>query len=129
MPQGVVFRQGKRWENQSSSDNKRSVSVYKLTSCIDCATGCCLQARKEMGKSTKFRQQEVSKCVQTYPLHRLCTECCLQARKEMENQPNSDNKRSVSVYKLTGCIDCVQNVVCRQGKRWKINQIQTTRGQ
>ena len=36
---------------------KWSVSVYKLTSCIDCATGCCLQARKEMGKSIKFRQQ------------------------------------------------------------------------
>ena len=35
---------------------KRSVSVYKRTSCIDCATGCCLQARKEMGKSIKFRQ-------------------------------------------------------------------------
>ena len=50
---------------------KRSVSVYKLTSCIDCATGCCLQARKEMGKSIKFRQ-EVSECVLTYRLHRLC---------------------------------------------------------
>ena len=58
--------------NQSSSDNKRSVSVYKLTHCIDCATGCCLQARKEMGKSIKFRQQEVSECVQTYRLHGLC---------------------------------------------------------
>ena len=89
VPQGVVGRQGKRWENQSSSDNKevsecvqtyllhrlchrvllagkerdgtssdnKEVSVYKLTHCIDCATGCCLQARKEMGKSIKFRQQ------------------------------------------------------------------------
>ena len=35
--QGDVCRQGKRWENQSSSDNK-----------------------------------EVSECVQTYRLHRLC---------------------------------------------------------
>ena len=59
-------------ENQPNSDNKRSVSVYKLTSCMDCATGYCLQARKEMGKSTKFRQQEVSECVQTYILHGLC---------------------------------------------------------
>ena len=113
MPQGVVCRQGKRWENQPSSDNKevsecvqtyprenqpssdnkefsecvqtynlhglchrvlfaskerdgkinqvqatkRSVSVHKLTDCIDRTTGCCLQARKEMGKSIKFRQQ------------------------------------------------------------------------
>ena len=72
VPQGVVGRQGKRWENQSSSDNKRSVSVYKLTHCIECATRHCLQARKEMGKSIKFRQQEVSECVQTYRLHGLC---------------------------------------------------------
>ena len=75
VPQDVVCRKGKRWANQSSSDNKkvskgvqtyilhrlchramfagkegdgkinqvqttkRSFSVYKLTSCIDCATG------------------------------------------------------------------------------------------
>ena len=71
VPQGIVCRQGKRWENQSSSDNKE-VSVYKLTHCIECATGRCLQARKEMGKSIKFRQQEVSECVQTYMLHGLC---------------------------------------------------------
>ena len=93
MPKGDVYRQGRRWANQSNSDNKevsecvqtyrlhrlchramfagkerdgkinqvqttkRSVSVYKLTGCIDCATGSCLQAKKEMGKSIKFRQQ------------------------------------------------------------------------
>ena len=93
MPQGDVGRQGRRWANQSSSDNKevsecvetyklhrlchramfrgkegdgkinqvhttkRSVSVYKLRDCIDCATGRCWQARKEMGQSIKFRQQ------------------------------------------------------------------------
>ena len=60
VPQGVVCRQGKRWENQSSSDNK-----------------------------------EVSECVQTYKLHRLCHRVLL-AGKERD---------------------------------WKINQVQTTRGQ
>ena len=34
---------------------KRSASVYKLTGCMDCATGC-LQARKDVGKSITFRQ-------------------------------------------------------------------------
>ena len=128
--QGVVCRQRKRWENQSSSDNKevsecvqtyslhrlchrvllagkerdgkinqvqttkRSVSVYKLTSCMDCATGCCLQARKEMGESIKFRQQR-GQCVQTYPLHRMC-------------------HRALFAGKERG---------------GKINQVQTTRGQ
>ena len=57
VPQDVVCRQGKRWENQSHSDSNRSVSVYKLTACIGCATGCCLQVRKEMAKSIIFRQQ------------------------------------------------------------------------
>ena len=111
--------------NQSSSDNKRSVSVYKLTSCMDCATGCCLQARKEMGKSIKFRQQEVSECVQTYSLHRLYHRM-LFAGKE-RNQSSSDNKRSVSVYKLTLCIDCTTEC-CLQARK-EINQVQTTRGQ
>ena len=83
----VVCRQGKRWENQSSSDNKRSVSVYKLTVCIDCATGCCWQARKEMGKSIKFRQQEVIECVQTYSLHGLCHRVLL-AGKERDGKIN-----------------------------------------
>ena len=107
VPQGVVCRQRKRWENQSSSDNKRSVSVYKLTGCMDCATGCCLQAKKEMGKSIKFRQQEVSECVQTYSLHRLCHRVLL-AGKERHGKINQvqKTKRSVSVYKLTVCIDC-----------------------
>ena len=129
VPQGVVCRQRKRWENQSSSDNKRSVSVYKLTSCIDCATGCCWQARKEMGKSIKFRQQEVSECVQTYRLHAWIVPqgvVCRQ-RKRWENQSSSDNKRSVSVYKLTGCIDCATEC-CLQARK-EINQVQTTRGQ
>ena len=93
--------------NQSSSDNKRSVSVYKLTGCMDCATGCCLQAKKEMGKSIKFRQQEVSECVQTYFLHGLCHRV-LFAGKESDGKINQvqTTKRSVSVYKLTNCIDC-----------------------
>ena len=73
--------------NQSSSDNKRSVSVYKLTHCIECATGHCLQARKEMGKSIKFRQQEVSECVQTYRLHGLCHRVLL-AGKERDGKIN-----------------------------------------
>ena len=141
VPQGVC-RQGRRWENQSSSDNKevsecvqtyklqslchrvmfagkegdgkinqvqttkRSVSVHKLTRCIDCATGC-LQARKEMGKLIKFRHKEVSECVQTYPLHRLCH--IVFAGKEGDGKINQvqTRERSVSVYKLTNCKDCV----------------------
>ena len=152
MPQGDVGRQGRRWANQSSSDNKevsecvltyrlhrlwhrvmfagkegdgqinqvpttkRSLSVYKLTSCIDCATGCCLQARKEMGKSIKFRQ-EVSECVQTYLLHRLCHRVML-AGKEGDGQINQvqTTKRSVSVYKLTHCIDCATGC-CLQARK------------
>ena len=110
----------KEMGNQPNSDNKRSVSVYKLTSCMDCATGCCLQARKEMGKSIKYRQQEVSECVQTYILHGMCHRV-LFTGKERDGEINQvqTTKWSVSVYKLTGCIDCVQNVVCRQGKRWE----------
>ena len=64
------------------------VSVYKLTSCKVCDKGRCLQARKEMGKSIKFRQ-EVSECVQTYRLHRLCHMVLLEM---WENQSISDNK-------------------------------------
>ena len=41
-----------------SSDNKEvSECVHQNLPDIDCATGCCLQERKEMGKSIKFRQQ------------------------------------------------------------------------
>ena len=179
VPQGGVCRQGKRWENQSSSDNKevsecaqtyilhrlchrvlfpgkerdgkinqvqttkRSVSVYKLTFCMDCATGYGLQTRKEMGKSIKFRQQrgqlvctnllaakvvpqggvcrqgkrwenqsssdnkEVSECAQTYILHRLCHRVLFPG-KERDGKINQvqTTKRSVSVYKLTFCMDC-----------------------
>ena len=117
VPQGVVGRQGKRWENQSSSDNKRSVSVYKLTHCIECATGRCLQARKEMGKSIKFRQQEVSECVQTYRLHGLCHRV-LFAGKERDGKINQvqTTKRSVSVYKLTSCMDCATGC-CLQARK------------
>ena len=102
--QGDVCRQGRRWENQSSSDNKevsegvqtyklqrlchrvmfagkegdgkinqvettRGQSVYKLTSCIDCATWGCLQERKEMEKSIidKLKSKtKGSECAQTY---------------------------------------------------------------
>ena len=153
VPQGVVCRQRKRWENQSSSDNKRSVSVYKLTLCIDYATGCCWQARKEMGKSIKFRQQrgqgvctnlqaawivpqgvvcrqgkrwenpsssdnkEVSECVQTYRLHGLCHRVLL-AGKERDGKINQvqTTKRSVSVYKLTSCMDCATGC-CLQARK------------
>ena len=85
---------------------KRSVSVYKLTYCKDCDTGRCLQARKEMGQSIKFRQ-EVSECVQTYRLHRLCHRE-LFTGKEGDRQINQvqTTKWSVSVHKLTFCIDC-----------------------
>ena len=61
MSYGFVYRHGKRWQNQSCSDNKGSVSVYRLTPCIDCATGCCLHSGNK----------EVSECAQTYRLHRL----------------------------------------------------------
>ena len=44
------------WQINQVPTIKRSASVYKLTGCMDCAT-VCLQARKEMGKSIKFRQQ------------------------------------------------------------------------
>ena len=96
---------------------KRSVSVYKLTSCMDCATGCCLQARKEMGKSIKFRQQEVSECVQTYRLHGLCHRV-LFAGKERDGKINQvqTTKRSVSVYKLTSCMDCATGC-CLQARK------------
>ena len=60
VPQGVVSRQGRDGKINQVQTTKSSVSVHKLTDCIDCATGCCFQARKEMGKSIKFRQQEVS---------------------------------------------------------------------
>ena len=86
---------------------KRSVSVYKLTFCIDCATGRCLQARKEMEKSIKFRQQGGRECVLTYRLHRLCHRAMFTG-KERDGQINQvqTTKKSVSVYKLTHCIDC-----------------------
>ena len=86
---------------------KRSVSAYKLTFCIDCATGRCLQARKEMGKSINFRQQRGRECVQTYSLQRLCHRVVF-AREERDGKINQvqTTKRSVSVHKLTGCKNC-----------------------
>ena len=152
MPQGVVCRQGRRWENQPSSDNKevsefvqtyrlhrlchrvlfagkerdgkinqvqttkRSVSVYKLTSCIDCATGYCLQARKEMGKSIKIRQQR-GQCVQTYLLHRICHRVLFPG-KERDGKINQvqTTKRSVNVNKPTSCIDCAPGC-CLQARK------------
>ena len=86
---------------------KRSVNAYKLTFCIDCATGRCLQARKEMGKSIKYRQQRGRECVQTYSLQRLCHRVVF-AGEERDGQINQvqTTKRSVSAYKLTFCIDC-----------------------
>ena len=72
MPQGDVCRQGKKWENQLSLDNK-----------------------------------EVGECVQTYRLHRLCHRAMF-AGKERDGKITQVQTtiRSVSVYKLTNCIDC-----------------------
>ena len=103
---------------------KRSVSVYKLTGCIDCATGRCLQVRKEMGKSIKFRQ-EVSECVQTYRLHRLCHRVLLG---RWENQSISDNKEvseCVQTYRLHGL--CHTVLFAGKGGDGQINQVQTTK--
>ena len=126
VPHSVVCRQGRRWANQSSSDNKEvsecaqtyrlhglchtelfagkggdgqinqvqttkwSVSVHKLTFCIDCATGCCLQSRKKIKSISDNR--EVSECVQTYILHRLC-HGMLFAGKEGDGQINQVQTR------------------------------------
>ena len=51
--------------------------------------------------------KEVSECVQTYRLHRLCQRV-LFAGKERNGKINKiqTTKRAVSVYKLTVCIDC-----------------------
>ena len=79
--------------------------MYKLTSCNDCATGCCLQARKKIKSISD--NKEVNECVQTYILHGLCHRV-LFAGKEGDGKINQvqTTKRSVSVYKLTSCIDC-----------------------
>ena len=49
----------------------------------------------------------VSECVQTYILHRLCHRAMFTG-KERDGQINQVQTtiRSVSVYKLTSCIDC-----------------------
>ena len=59
-----------------------------------------------MGKSIKFDNKEVSECVQTYRLHGLCNSVF--AGKERDGKINQvqTTKRSVSVHKLTRCIDC-----------------------
>ena len=103
---------------------KRSVSVHKLTVCMDCATQSCLQAREEMGQSIKFRQ-EFSECVQTYRLQRLCHRVLLE---RWENQSISDNKEvseCVQTYRLHGLC----HTVLFAGKEGdgKINQVQTTK--
>ena len=87
-----------------------------------------LQARKEMGKSIKFSQQEVSECVQTYCLHRLCHRM-LFAGKE-RNQSSSDNKEvseCVQTYSLNRL--CHRVLFAGKERHGKINQVQTTRGQ
>ena len=83
---------------------KRSVSVYKLTSCKDCDTGSCLQAIKKIKSISD--NKEVHECVQTYRLHRLCHRVMF-AGKEGDGKINQvqTTRRSVSVYKLTSCID------------------------
>ena len=85
---------------------KRSVSVYKLTRCMDCATGCCFQARKRWENQSSSDNKEFSECAQTYRLHRLYHRV-LFAGKERDGKINQvqATKRSVGVYKLTGCID------------------------
>ena len=94
MPQGVVCRQGRRWENHSSLENK-----------------------------------EVSECVQTYLLYRLCHRVVF-AGKERYGKINQvqTTKRSVSVYKLTSCIECATEVLFTGKDRdGQINQVQTTK--
>ena len=86
---------------------KRSVSVHKLTICMDCATGCCFQARKRWENQSSSGNKEVSECAQTYRLHRLCHRMWF-ADKERDGKINQvqATKGSVSVHKLTVCIDC-----------------------
>ena len=103
---------------------KRSVSVHKLTVCMDCATQSCLQAREEMGQSIKFRQ-EVSECVQTYRLQRLCHRVLLE---RWENQSISDNKEvseCVQTHRLHGL--CHTVLFAGKGGDGQINQVQTTK--
>ena len=104
---GCCLQERKEMGINQVQTTKRSVSAYKLTFCIDCATGRCLQARKEMEKSIKFRQQGGRECVLSYRLHRLCHRAMFTG-KERDGQINQvqTTKRSVSVYKLTNCIDC-----------------------
>ena len=96
---------------------KRSVSVHKLTSCMDCATGCCFQARKRWENQSSSDNKEVSECAQTYRLHRLYHRV-LFAGKERDGKINQvqTTKRSVSVHKLTYCIDCATGC-CFQARK------------
>ena len=121
MPQGDVCGKERDGQINQVQTIKRSVSVYKLTSCMDCATGC-LQARKEMGKLIKFRQQR-GQCVQTYRLHRLCHRAMFAGK---ENQSSSDNKE-VSECALTYRLHRLCHRVMFAGKEGcgKINQVPT----
>ena len=130
VPQGDVCRQGRRWANQTSSDNKevsecvqtyrlhrlcqrvmftgkegdgqinqiqttkRSVNVYKPTSCIDYVTGRWLQARKEMGKSIKIRQQrDQGVCANLHPAKIVSQGVVCRQGKRWENQSCLDNQK------------------------------------
>ena len=89
MPQDCCFQARKRWENQSSSGNKGSVSVHKLTSCMDCATGCGLQTRKRWeNQSSSDNKGSVSVYKLTSCMD-CATGCGLQTRKRWENQSSS----------------------------------------
>ena len=94
---------------------KRSLSVYKLTSCKDCATGSCLQAIKKIKSISD--NKVVNECVKTYLLHRLCHRVMFEG-KEGDGKINQlqTTKWSVSVYKLTSCIDCATGC-CLQARK------------
>ena len=71
-----VCRQGKRWENQSSSDNKEvseCVQTYRLQLIVSVV---CTQGKRWENQSSSDNK-EVSECVQTYHLPDCAT------RKEM----------------------------------------------
>ena len=86
---------------------KRSVSVYKLTFCIDGATGSCLQARKRWENQSRSDNKEVSECAQTYRLHRLCHRVLFLGKEgDVKINQVQTTKRSVSVYKRTSCKVC-----------------------
>ena len=84
MPKDGITGKGKGRKITQVQTAKRSVSVHKLTGCKDCAPGCCLQARKEMGKSqvqtTKISVSGLK--VKLTGFKECATGCYLQAKKK-----------------------------------------------